>query len=141
VKREYPDAPVLAVGAAVCRGGQVLVIQRGREPSLGIWTLPGGVVELGEGMQDALMREVREECGIEIEIGPVVGTLDNIVFDRHGVIQYHYAIVDFAARYARGMLTVGQELLAAAWITPQQFDEYDVSQKARSVFYKALMST
>jgi 8-oxo-dGTP diphosphatase len=104
-------------------------------------TLPGGVVELGEGMQDALRREVREECGIEIEIGPVVGTLDSIVLDQDGLIEYHYAIVDFAARYARGVLTVGQELLAAAWITPQQFDEYDVSQEARSVFCRALTST
>jgi ADP-ribose pyrophosphatase YjhB (NUDIX family) len=140
VKREYPDAPVLAVGAAVCREGKVLIVQRGREPSLGIWTLPGGVVELGESMHKAVVREVCEECGIEIEVGPVVGTLDNIVLDRNGAIRYHYAIVDFAARYTRGTLCIGDELMDATWVTPDQFGEYDVSEKARSVYYKALTS-
>ena len=141
MRREYPDAPVLAVGAAVCREGRVLVVRRGREPSLGVWTLPGGVVELGEGMRKAAAREVREECGIEVEIGAIVGTLDNIVRDPDGAIRFHYAIVDFAARYASGTLDIDDELMDAAWITPEQFDRYRVPQKTRFVLRKALAST
>ncbi len=139
MRREYPDQPVIAVGAAVCRDGKVLVVQRGREPSRGIWTVPGGVVDLGERMCEAAAREVREECGIHIDVGRVIGILDNIVRDRDDTIRYHYAIVDFGARYVSGELQISDELMDAAWITPDQFDEYDLSQKARAVLLEALL--
>lgn len=138
MRRTYPERPIVAVGAAVCRGERVLVVQRGREPSLGRWTLPGGAVDLGERMRDAAAREVREECGIEIEVGEVVTVLDNIVRDEHGAIRYHYAIVDFAARYLTGELVPNEELTGAAWITPAQFDEYDVASKAQAALRRAL---
>ena len=138
MKREYPDQPVVAVGAAVCRDGKVLVVRRGREPSRGIWTVPGGVVDLGERMSAAAAREVREECGLYIDVGRAIGTLDNIVRDRDETIRYHYAIIDFAARYVSGELQISDELMDAAWITPDQFDEYDLSPKARAVLLEAL---
>ena len=138
MKREYPTLPIVAVGVAVCRDGKVLVVQRGREPGLGMWTVPGGVVDLGEKMCQAAAREVHEECGIEIEVGQVVGILDNIVRDEDGAIRFHYAIVDFAARHTSGELQLNDELLDAAWITPDQFDKYGVAQRARPVLLKAL---
>jgi 8-oxo-dGTP diphosphatase len=138
LSRAYPERPIVAVGAAVCRGEHVLVVQRGREPSLGRWTLPGGVVDLGECMRDAAAREVREECGIEVEIGEAVAILDNIVHDEDGTVRYHYAIVDFAARYLGGELAPNEELTGAAWITPAQFDPYDVAPKARAALREAL---
>ncbi len=138
MKREYPDRPILAVGAAVCREGTVLVVQRAREPSLGVWTLPGGAVNLSERMRDAAAREVREECGIEIEVGAVAGVLDNIVRDERGRVRFHYAIVDFAARYVSGELDPNDELSGAAWITPEQFEEYGVRPQARIVLLEAL---
>ena len=138
MRREYPDQPIVAVGAAVCRDGKVLVVQRGKEPSRGIWTVPGGVVDLGEQMCEAAAREVREECGLHIDVGRVIGILDNIVRDRDDTIRYHYAIVDLAARYVSGELQISDELMDAAWITPDQFDEYDLSQKARAVLLEAL---
>lgn len=138
MSRAYPERPIVAVGAAVCRGEHVLVVQRGREPSLGRWTLPGGAVDLGERMRDAAAREVREECGIEVEIGEVVAILDNIVHDEDGAVRYHYAIVDFAARYLGGQLAPNEELTGAAWITPAQFDPYDVAPKARAALRDAL---
>jgi 8-oxo-dGTP diphosphatase len=138
LSRIYPERPIVAVGAAVCRGDRVLVVQRGREPSLGRWTLPGGAVDLGERMRDAAAREVREECGIEIEVGEVVGVLDNIVRDEDGAVRYHYAIVDFAARYMGGELAPNEELTGAAWITLAQFDEYGVASKAQAVLRQAL---
>jgi ADP-ribose pyrophosphatase YjhB (NUDIX family) len=89
-------------------------------------------------MCEAAAREVREECGIEVEVGQVVGTLDNIVHDERGEIRYHYAIVDFAARWVSGDLSINEELMDAAWITPGQFDAYNVSPKARAVLLQAL---
>lgn len=138
LSRTYPDRPIVAVGAAVCWAERVLVVQRGREPSLGRWTLPGGAVDLGERMRDAAAREVCEECGIEIEVGDVVGVLDNIVLDEDGAVRYHYAIVDFAARYVSGQLAPNEELTGAAWITPAQFGEYNVAPKAQAVLRQAL---
>lgn len=138
MKREYPDRPIVAVGAAVSRDGRVLVIQRGREPSRGVWTVPGGAVHLGEGMREAAAREVREECGIEIEVGRVVGILDNVVRDEDSAIRFHYAIVDFCAQYVSGELHISDELMDAAWITPDQFDAYRVPTKARRVLLDAL---
>ena len=138
MKRDYPDRPFIAVGAAVCCGEQVLIVQRGRAPSKGIWTVPGGAVDLGETMRDAAAREVREECGIEIAVGDVAGILDNVVRDEQGCIRFHYAIVDFAARYVSGQLRPNEELMDAAWVTPDQFDAYNVSLKARNVLLRAL---
>ena len=138
MKREYPARPILAVGAAVCWDGRVLVVQRNREPSRGVWTIPGGAVELGERMREAAAREVREECGIEVEVGEVVTVLDNIVHDEDGAVRYHYAIVDFSARYLGGELSPNEELTGAAWITPAQFDEYGVAPKAQAALRAAL---
>lgn len=138
MKREYPDSPIVAVGAAVCRGDQVLIVRRGRPPSQGRWTVPGGVVELGERMADAAAREVREECGIEVAVDNVAGVLDQIVRDEDGHIHFHYAIVDFAARYVSGELHLSDELLDARWVRLDQFDEYQVYEQARQVLRKAL---
>jgi ADP-ribose pyrophosphatase YjhB (NUDIX family) len=89
-------------------------------------------------MRDAAAREVREECGLEVDVGQAVGTLDNILRDERGRVRYHYAIVDFAAQYVSGELAINDELMDATWITPEQFDEYDVSPKARAVLLQAL---
>jgi 8-oxo-dGTP diphosphatase len=138
MKREYPERPFVAVGAAVCREGSVLIVQRGKAPSKGLWTVPGGAVDLGETMDQAAAREVREECGIQIKVGDVVGILDNIVRDEQGGVRYHYAIVDFAAQYVSGELEPSDELAGAAWVTPAEFDTYRVPAKAREILLSAL---
>jgi 8-oxo-dGTP diphosphatase len=92
-------------------------------------------------MREAAAREVREECAIQIEVGEVAGTLDNIVRDGSGQVLYHYAIVDFAARYVSGELRPNDELMSAAWVRPDEFDAYHVPAKARQVLLKALHLT
>ncbi len=136
--REYPNRPVVAVGVAVCREGRVLIVRRGRPPGVGVWTVPGGGVELGERMVETAIREVREECGVEIQVGEVVGILDNIVHDEDGRIRFHYAIVDFGADYVSGSLRPNAELLDAAWVTPDQLDAYSVPDTAQEVLLRAL---
>jgi 8-oxo-dGTP pyrophosphatase MutT (NUDIX family) len=89
-------------------------------------------------MGDAAAREVREECGIEVAVGEVVGILDNVVHDERGSIQYHYAIVDFAAHYVSGDLQPNDELMEATWVRPDQLDAYRVSRKAKEVLLRAL---
>jgi ADP-ribose pyrophosphatase len=138
MQREYPERPIVAVGAAVCCQGRVLIVQRGKAPSKGVWTVPGGAVDIGETMRQAAAREVHEECGIEIEVGEVVGILDNVVRDEQGRIRYHYAIVDFAAQHVTGDLDISDELMDAAWIEPREFDVYQVPGKARRILLAAL---
>jgi ADP-ribose pyrophosphatase YjhB (NUDIX family) len=120
----------------------VLIVQRGKAPSKGVWTVPGGAVDLGETMRQAAAREVLEECGIQIEVGEVVGILDNIIRapagQSAGSILYHYAIVDFAARHLSGELAPNDELMDAAWVDPSELDAYRVPAKAREVLLKAL---
>jgi ADP-ribose pyrophosphatase YjhB (NUDIX family) len=117
-KREYPAAPVVAVGAAVCRGGQVLVVKRGQEPALGRWVIPGGRVELGESPEAAAHREIREECGLEIRLGPVAAVVNRVDRDDAGRVRYHFVIIDYLAEYLAGELRPGSDAADARWVDP-----------------------
>ena len=95
MKREYPESPIVGVGGVIFEGASVLLAKRGQEPAKGTWSLPGGAVELGEKLIDALKREIREEIGIEIEVGGLIRVLDRILCDEDKRIRYHYVIVDY----------------------------------------------
>jgi 8-oxo-dGTP diphosphatase len=93
--REYPDRPVVGIGAVVVRDGKALIVKRAHEPRKGEWSLPGGLLELGESLQDAVRREIREETSLDIEVGPVIETFDRVHRDDAGKVRYHFVIVDF----------------------------------------------
>lgn len=93
--RRYPRKPMVGVGAVIFRGQQVLLVQRGTEPAMGKWSLPGGLVELGESLHDAVRREVREEVGLDIQVLDLIVALDRVIFDAEGKIEYHYVLLDF----------------------------------------------
>lgn len=93
--RRYPQQPMVGVGAIIFREDQVLLVQRGGEPAKGKWSLPGGLVELGESLHDAVSREVLEEVGLPVEVLDLVVVLDRVIFDEQGKIQYHYVLLDF----------------------------------------------
>ncbi len=95
MKREYPESPIVGVGGVIFDGASVLLAKRGQEPAKGTWSLPGGAVELGEKVIDALKREIREEIAIEIEVGGLVRVLDRILCDEKKRIRYHYVLVDY----------------------------------------------
>jgi ADP-ribose pyrophosphatase YjhB (NUDIX family) len=112
-------APVLAVSAAVFRGGELLVAQRGREPGKGLWSLPGGSVEWGEALADAAAREVREETGVDAEIVRLAGHREVRIPDRQGGVERHYVILCFAARWRAGEPKPGPEASEVRWIAPR----------------------
>lgn len=117
MKREYPEQPIVGVGAVVFRGDEVLLIKRGNAPARGKWAIPGGVLHLGETIRDGIAREVLEECQIEIEVGDVIDVLDAVIRDAEGRIQYHYVLCDFLATYKAGQVIPSSDVLDAKWFT------------------------
>jgi 8-oxo-dGTP diphosphatase len=121
--RSYPPRPILAVSAAIFgdfRDGRVLIVRRARPPAHGLYTLPGGVVELGETLQQAVVREIREETGLAIEPVVLAGYREAIARDSEGRIERHFVILPFAARLLGGELTLNQELAEARWLKPAE---------------------
>jgi 8-oxo-dGTP diphosphatase len=117
-ERTYPQRPFLAVSAAIVRDGKVLVVRRARKPALGLYTMPGGVVEAGEMLIEAVAREVREETSLEIRPLALAGHREAIVRDRDGKIERHFIILCFAARWISGEPVLNEELDEARWLEP-----------------------
>ena len=137
--REYPTRPIVGVGVVVMKENSILLVQRGKEPRRGEWSLPGGASELGEKLRDAAAREISEECGIEIEVGAVLDAFDFISRDKAGRVQYHYVIVDFAARYVSGELVATSDVMDARWVATSDLRKYALDPKTREVIEKALL--
>jgi len=137
-QRRYPERPFVAVGTIVVRDGCVLLARRGKEPSYGLWSLPGGAVDLGEGLKNAAARETREECGIEIEITDVLEVVERMVQDPDGRVQFHYVIVDYLARWASGELVSSPEVLEARWVPPEDFPRYEMTRGTAEVVLRML---
>jgi 8-oxo-dGTP diphosphatase len=122
-KRSYPDRPYLAVSAAIFRDGNVLVVRRARAPGLGLYTLPGGAVEIGESLRAAVMREVLEETALTIEPVALAGEREVIVRGADGRVERHFVILAFAARWIAGEPVVNEELAEARWVQPAQIKQ------------------
>jgi 8-oxo-dGTP diphosphatase len=139
MNREYPEAPIVAVGVVVKRDHEVLLVRRLNEPSRGRWSLPGGVVELGETVREAARREVQEECGLQVEAGEVLAVVDNIVRDDEaGRIRFHYVLIDLLAEYAGDELVAASDISDARWVREEELEELDVTEKARELVQKVL---
>jgi ADP-ribose pyrophosphatase YjhB (NUDIX family) len=138
MQRRYPDRPIMAVGAIVVRSGRVLLARRGKEPSYGLWSVPGGAVRLGERLEAAAAREIREECGVEIELTDVIEVIERLHWDGEGRVQYHYIIVDYLARWVAGDLKPSEEVLEARWVDPEDFPEYQMTAGTADVIQKML---
>jgi 8-oxo-dGTP diphosphatase len=118
--RTYPTRPYLAVSAAIVRDGRVLIVRRARPPAHGLYTLPGGGVELGETLEQAAIREIREETALEIEPIELVGFRQAIMRDAAGRVERHFVILPFAARFIGGEISLNEELAEAHWLAPQE---------------------
>lgn len=115
--REYPERPIPSVGACVFKGNRVLVIRRANPPSQGLWSVPGGAVELAETIQDAAKREINEECGIEIEVDKIFNVENLIVSDETGRVRFHYVVTYLLARYISGEAQAASDALDVQWST------------------------
>jgi 8-oxo-dGTP diphosphatase len=122
VVREYPQAPIVGVGAVVIDGDHVLLIRRGQEPMKGQWSLPGGVLEVGETLLDGVRREVLEETGLEVEPVALIEVLDRIVRDEDGRVQFHYVLVDYLCRVTGGELCCATDAVDARWAPRDELD-------------------
>jgi len=118
--RTYPTRPFLAVSAAIFSDGRVLIVRRARPPANGLYTLPGGGVELGETLEQAVIREVREETALEIEPIGLVGFRQAIAHDGAGRVEQHFVILPFAARWIAGEISLNEELAEAHWLRPAE---------------------
>ena len=139
--REYPAHPVVGVGAVVVRGGKALIVKRAHEPRKGEWSLPGGLLELGESLQDAARREIEEETSLAVVVGPIIETFDRVHRDEAGRIRYHFVIVDFVCWSDGGDAMPGSDAEAIAWVTEGELDGYGVNAHAAAVIRQGLKTS
>lgn len=125
--RAYPAAPILCVSVALWRGSEVLLVRRGKAPLAGRWSLPGGVVDLGERLADAARRELREETGLEVGLGPVVDCNEIIIRDTAGDTERHYVIIVFAGRWRGGEPVAQDDAAAVRWAHPDELAGIDLT--------------
>jgi mutator protein MutT len=139
VRREYPEAPIVGVGAVVIDQGRVLLVRRGHAPLKGEWSLPGGALELGETLQQGVVREILEETGLVVAPVGIVDILDRITHDEEsGCVQFHYVLIDFVCRVSGGDLVVGSDADEARWVAPGELQEYALADVTLRVIQKAL---
>ncbi|MBZ5561880.1 MAG: NUDIX hydrolase [Acidobacteriia bacterium] len=137
MKREYPTRPIVGVGGVVIHRRRALLIRRGREPLKGEWSIPGGVVELGEELAKAARRELKEETGLEVEPLAVIAVFDRIQRVRRRV-KYHYVIVDYVCRLKRGRLRPASDVVDARWVRREDLHRYHLNPLALSVIMRSL---
>lgn len=129
----YPDRPRVAVGAVVFKGDRVLLVRRGKPPAEGCWAIPGGSIEIGETLQQAAEREIREETGVSIRAHDPVFTFDLIERDPRGAVRFHYVVVDLMADYVKGAPRPGGDAADARWVSAGELQRLKVSRETRGL--------
>jgi 8-oxo-dGTP diphosphatase len=135
--RRYPSRPFLGVGALIFDGNDILLVERAKEPLKGYWSLPGGIVEAGEKLEDAIRREVREETSLEIEPLSMFEIFERIIPDSAKRPEYHYVLVDYLCRVVGGCLSAASDVSRAAWVPEQNLGEYRLTEGTSAVIERA----
>jgi ADP-ribose pyrophosphatase YjhB (NUDIX family) len=138
MKRDYPDRPLIGVGAVIVSDNRVVVARRGHEPLKGEWSIPGGVLEIGETLREGAAREALEETGLVVEAGEVLEVLDRILRDAQGGVQFHYVLVDFLCRPVGGELRAGGDAEDVRWLPADELQTFPIADSAAAVLRKGL---
>jgi len=141
MQREYPDRPLVGVGALVRKGEDFLLVKRMHEPSRGLWSIPGGLVDLGEAVEEAAGREVEEETGVRIAIERLLDVIDNVVRDEGGRVKYHYVLVDYLARPLSHEVRAGSDVIEARWVNAKDLEKYELTKTVRRLLERVGITT
>jgi 8-oxo-dGTP diphosphatase len=145
MKREYPESPLVGVGAVIVDhhldDPRVLLIRRGQPPLLGEWSLPGGVLECGETLRQAVVREALEETGLVVETSEMLGVYERVIRDDEGRVRYHYVLLDFLCRAVGGDLKAGSDAADVRWFTHDELPALNLAYDASDVVLKGLSRT
>ena len=136
--RKYPDRPYVGIGAVIVHEGRVVLVKRRFEPLAGQWSIPGGAVEAGETLEACITREMAEETGFFVQVGPVIEVLDRITRDDEGRILYHFVLIDYLCWPVGGELQAGSDVAEAVLTEPSELAQYELTEKATSVIERAL---
>jgi len=138
LKREYPSQPIVGVGALILNQGKILLVKRGVEPGKGKWSIPGGAVELGEGVREATIREAKEESGLDVEIidNRPIDAVDSMSISEDRRLKYHYVLLQWYTRPIGGTLKPGSDVLEAEWVPLKEVEKYDLTKPFRAFFQK-----
>ena len=134
LKREYPTQPVIGIGAVIICNSKILLAKRGSEPGKNKWSIPGGLVELGETVHDAIVREVKEETNLNVEVHSLIDVVDNLEPDEKGKWRYHFVILDFFVRLKGGNLHAGSDALEIRWVSLNEVEKYNLTKIFREFF-------
>ena len=134
MKRLYPDQPIVGIGAVIISEGKIALIKRGNEPSKGKWTIPGGLVELGETLEQAVIRETKEETGLDVENPRLIDVVSNVDLDEKGKVKYHYVIIDYFVHVKNGTAQASSDAVELRWVPFNEVEKYDLTTSFRVFF-------
>ena len=137
--RIYPKRPIVAASAVILNSEKkILIVRRAKSPGKGLWSLPGGAVKLGEKLEEALRREIQEECGISIEIKKLIGAFDRIFFDGQNKVKYHYVILDYLCFTDADKIIPTSDVDDYAWITLKEIGNYEFTTGVKDFLMEVL---
>jgi ADP-ribose pyrophosphatase YjhB (NUDIX family) len=141
MSRLYPSLPIVGIGAVLLRQGEVLIVRRANPPLQGEWSIPGGALDLGEKLRDGVAREVLEETGLDVEVGPVLDVFDSIFPDGEGRTKYHYVLIDYLCHLRSGTAVAATDASEVRWARPEELEALGMKQVTIDVIRKALALT
>jgi 8-oxo-dGTP diphosphatase len=136
MQREFPEAPLVGVGAIIVEGARVVLVRRAHPPLQAEWSIPGGVLEVGELLREAAIREAREETGLIVEPGELLGVYDRVLLDAGGRVQYHYVLIDFLCRRVAGDLAAASDAAEVKWFTSEELPPLNLAEDTLDVIRK-----
>jgi len=136
MNREYPNRPLVGVGAIIVESDRVVLVKRGHAPLLGEWSIPGGVLEIGETMREAVVREAKEETGLIVAPGELLGVYDRLIRDGEGRPRYHYVLIDFLCRQVSGELLAADDAIDVQWFTREELKDVSLAPETLDVILK-----